>query len=140
MADSFDKSSTLNIDGEVLNRSSFAKGNDEKLARRTVNDGRSSTPNIAEIFSMFNPLSMPLRKWTRMYELHFDTENFTRGIYFINETFIQFQIRVYGTYPAFDTEIVENNILLLSDNVALELDATDEDNPLPISGVFLELE
>lgn len=36
MADSFDKSSTLNIDGEVLNRSSFTKSADNTLARRVV--------------------------------------------------------------------------------------------------------
>ena len=35
---SFDKSSTLKIDGEVLNRSSFKKTAGEKLARRVGNE------------------------------------------------------------------------------------------------------
>lgn len=38
MSDTFDKSSTLKIDGEVLNRSSFGKNGDEKLFRRVGND------------------------------------------------------------------------------------------------------
>jgi len=42
MSDTFDKSSTLKIDGEVLNRSSFKKTAGEKLARRVGNE--SSDP------------------------------------------------------------------------------------------------
>lgn len=38
MSNSFDKNSTLNIDGEVLNRSSFAKTFQQKLSRRVIND------------------------------------------------------------------------------------------------------
>lgn len=38
MSDNFDKSSTLKIDGEVLNRSSFMKTADDKLARRIGNE------------------------------------------------------------------------------------------------------
>lgn len=38
MSDTFDKSSTLKIDGEVLNRSSFKKTLGEKLARRVSNE------------------------------------------------------------------------------------------------------
>ena len=41
MADTFDKSSTLNIDGEILNRSSFKKTLDECLARRVGNESTS---------------------------------------------------------------------------------------------------
>jgi len=41
MSDNFDKSSTLNIDGEVLNRSSFMKTADNKLARRISNEPSS---------------------------------------------------------------------------------------------------
>lgn len=38
MSDTFDKSSTLKIDGEVLNRSSFKKTDGDKLARRVSNE------------------------------------------------------------------------------------------------------
>lgn len=49
MVDSFDKSSTLNIDGEVLNRSSFAKTLLNKLARRTLSIIQGSSGHEANV-------------------------------------------------------------------------------------------
>lgn len=53
MSDTFDKSSTLKIDGEVLNRSSFKKTTGEKLARRVGNESddplHTTVTNISEI-------------------------------------------------------------------------------------------
>lgn len=117
----------------------FAEGTDGLTTVRFIADGRESTPNPVEFFNFFNPMAMPLLRYNRIIEWHEATMEFDRGIYFINGSFIQFMLRV-NSVNTYDLEIIENNILLLDNDTALILDATNGEETFPISDIFLELE
>lgn len=140
MSDTFDKSSTLKIDGEVLNRSSFMKTTSETLARRVGNT--ADTPlNVSDVCSLFNPLAMPLLTWTRIIEVLTSeaTTELPKGLYFVNDSFVQFAI-ISNSEVGHDLDLRENNILLLNELTALELDATNGTTRFAITDIFLELE
>ena len=120
--------------------SKFTPDVNDDVAIRTVSDGRSSSSRFSDIANAFNPLAMPLLTWTRIIEQpDEDDPNYPQGIYFVNDSFIQFYFKLTSNNP-YDMEIVENNILLLSDNVALELDTIDGVVVFSINDIFLELE
>ena len=56
----------------------------------------------------------------------------------VNDSFVQFRFQIDKLEP-YDAKLVEENIFLLSDNVALELDATDGEHNFNITDMFLEL-
>lgn len=100
------------------------------LPSMRVKDGENT---VASFLKLFNPLAMPLLSWSRIVQV-------SSSFYFVNDSFIQFKINTQVD-NSIDIGLEENNILLLSNNVAFSLDAFGGSIAVPgIENVFLELD